>query len=93
MGRVCEPRQPRPRSSGTAGMSDEDCQRAIEGRAALHRGAARCVQRQGALDDMRADDIDHVGALSHPAPGIQAYKDVGFATRSAVRTTTGCPTT
>jgi len=65
--------------SGTAGMSDEDCQRAMRGELRYTEVRPAAYNAKARLDDMRADDIDMSVLYPTQLLGIQAYKDVGFA--------------
>jgi predicted TIM-barrel fold metal-dependent hydrolase len=65
--------------SGTAGMSDEDCERAMTGQMRYTEVRPAAYNAKARLDDMTADDI-HLSVL-YPTQllGIQCYKDTGFA--------------
>ncbi len=65
--------------SGTAGMSEEDCQRAMNGELRYTEVRPAAYNAKPRLDDMAADDI-HMSVL-YPTQllGIQCYKDVDYA--------------
>ena len=65
--------------SGTAGMSDEDCQRAMRGELRYTEVRPAAYNAKARLDDMHADDIDMSVLYPTQLLGIQAYKDVDFA--------------
>jgi predicted TIM-barrel fold metal-dependent hydrolase len=65
--------------SGTAGMSDEDCQRAMNGELRYTEVRPAAYNAKARLDDMRSDDIDMSVLYPTQLLGIQSNPDVGYA--------------
>jgi predicted TIM-barrel fold metal-dependent hydrolase len=65
--------------SGTAGMSDEDCARAMKGELRYTEVRPAAYNAKARLDDMRADDIDTSVLYPTQLLGIQSNPDVGYA--------------
>jgi predicted TIM-barrel fold metal-dependent hydrolase len=65
--------------SGTAGMSDEDCERAMKGELRYTEVRPAAYNAKARLDDMRADDIDTSVLYPTQLLGIQSNPDVGYA--------------
>ena len=65
--------------SGTAGMSDEDCARAMAGELPYTEVRPAAYNAKARLDDMTADDIDMSVLYPTQLLGIQCYDDVGYA--------------
>jgi predicted TIM-barrel fold metal-dependent hydrolase len=65
--------------SGTAGMTEEDCQRAMNGELKYTEVRPAAYNAKPRLEDMAADDIDVSVLYPTQLLGIQSNKDVGFA--------------
>ncbi len=65
--------------SGTAGMSEEDCQRAMNGELRYTEVRPAAYNAKPRLEDMTADDIQTSVLYPTQLLGIQCYKDLGFA--------------
>jgi uncharacterized protein len=65
--------------SGTAGMSDEECERAMRGEMRYTEVRPAAYNAKARLDDMTADDIDISVLYPTQLLGIQCYDDIGFA--------------
>jgi predicted TIM-barrel fold metal-dependent hydrolase len=65
--------------SGTAGMSDQDCERAMRGELRYTEVRPAAYNAKARLDDMTADDIDVSVLYPTQLLGIQSNADVGYA--------------
>jgi uncharacterized protein len=65
--------------SGTAGMSDEDCAKAMNGELRYTEVRPAAYNAKPRLADMDADDIDKSVLYPTQLLGIQCYQDLGFA--------------
>jgi predicted TIM-barrel fold metal-dependent hydrolase len=65
--------------SGTAGMSEEDCQRAMNGELRYTEVRPAAYNAKPRLEDMDSDDIQTSVLYPTQLLGIQCYKDVDFA--------------
>ena len=65
--------------SGTAGMSDEDCQRAMNGELRYTEVRPAAYNAKARLEDMSADDIDMSVLYPTQLLGIQSNPDIGYA--------------
>jgi uncharacterized protein len=65
--------------SGTAGMSDEDCARAMAGEMRYTEVRPAAYNAKARLEDMAADDIDKSVLYPTQLLGIQGFDDVEFA--------------
>ena len=65
--------------SGTAGMSEEDCGRAMRGELRYTEVRPAAYEAKARLEDMTADDIETSVLYPTQLLGIQCYKDIGFA--------------
>jgi predicted TIM-barrel fold metal-dependent hydrolase len=65
--------------SGTAGMSDEDCARAMNGELRYTEVRPAAYNAKPRLEDMNSDDIDKSVLYPTQLLGIQCYRDIGFA--------------
>jgi uncharacterized protein len=65
--------------SGTAGMSEEDCARAMNGELRYTEVRPAAYNAKPRLEDMSADDIQLSVLYPTQLLGIQCYQDVGFA--------------
>jgi len=65
--------------SGTAGMSEEDCGRAMRGELRYTEVRPAAYNAKARLEDMAADDIDMSVVYPTQLLGIQCYQDVDYA--------------
>jgi predicted TIM-barrel fold metal-dependent hydrolase len=65
--------------SGTAGMSEEDCERAMRGELRYTEIRPAAYNAKARLEDMSSDDIDTSVLYPTQLLGIQCYQDIGYA--------------